>query len=298
MERSMNSFGLTRVNVLRLLFLLLATGVLLPAGASRGAPSGKKTMEKPRRSGFPENYAANKTLRPDRPGTDLTLAIERAWATFSYLPGEFPAARWTARLRNMRDEAYFRRAFSYYRLSLELYEKYRKTLGGLRAERRVTRDPLWWKELERRDTLARRESKEREDYHRRLSLVNRRVFSTLDRIASSALRAERRFLVLRKIAYRRYAIHETNLGRYPSALSILSHYARYPGTEREWPFHYYLGRVYRGLYRAALRHPGVSEDKRKKLLQQGDAHYLNAVELKFGRKSREYSYAQNRIRYR
>ncbi len=215
-------------------------------------------------------------------------AIEQAWSLFPHPAPLYDDAAPIAPGDPVYNEALFRRAVSYYQRAREELADFRGELQRIGALREDVRDPLWWKWLDQDDRYDRVERRIRDRYGLRLINYFRETFATLDRIDQVALRRSPRVLELRKRSYRLYAVNQVALGNFTQALKILERFAGLPGVQNEWPLYYYLSLCYGSEFRRARLNRGVSEYTLRELRRRKNLHRLRAVELKFGRGSKEF----------
>ena len=266
----------------------IALAVMAAPGPELTAQSGRRLLE--------NEYRLFKKRKTGRPTPTVTSAIERRWASFPYLPETLPIIGHNRRTRAAFNYALYRRALSYYELAQEESAKFRKQLNGLQIKRMNIRDRLWWKHIDQASRIDRDDRRLRRRYNQELAGHYRGIFSTLDRIDQESLRKEKRFRSLQRVAYRMYIVHQVAVGNTYPALEILKKYQAFPGSENEWPMHYYLSVCYGVALRQARRDTGVPEHELKRLRRLKNKHLVDAVELKYGRDSVQYDYIYRKVR--
>ena len=222
--------------------------------------------------------------------------VDRAWASFSWLPEVMPVARYSPETNAALDEGLYRRAISIYEAAAVKAAKRTRKLNSLEKERLSLPGGPWWLRVDLGDALDREARRTKRRGARSLAVDYIRVLETLDSIRSGTLRESVRTRTLRQAALRRGAVERLLVGDTLSALKLLEQYRRDPGAEQEWPLHFHLARAYEATFRDARRDRGVSEGDLRRLRRRKNLHLLRAVELRYGLSSIQYDAVWKTVR--
>ena len=224
------------------------------------------------------------------------LDVDRAWASFSWLPEVMPIARHSPEAHAAFDEGLYRRAVTLYEAAARKARIRERDLDRVARLRLALPGGPWWFRIDQGDALDRRVRRTRSRAARSMAADYRQVLETLDNIRSSILRASPRVQLLRQAALRRGALERLLVGDTLIALKLLEEYRRSPSAEQEWPLHFYLARAYSATFLDARRDRGVPEADLRQLRRKKNLHLLRAVELRHGLGSKWYDAVWKSVR--
>ncbi|MBE7438707.1 MAG: hypothetical protein HS115_09665 [Spirochaetales bacterium] len=227
------------------------------------------------------------------PSVLLTQQIEQKWAAIDFLSTD-PV--YTLHTADSWDSAYYRQALSHYELAItthrELKEKqkeYKEHLDFLDMQ-----TPVLWMKADVLDAAARFQRALEQRFLQKLNRHYHDIFTSLSQIRLQE--NQKKAADLQAIAERHYAVGLLFTGHYAAAADILQKYSRRPGVQNEWPLYYYWHLALGGLFAAARKDRGVSDQDLRRLRKDKNDRLREAVRLKFGEDSPQMQFVAGKIR--
>ncbi len=198
--------------------------------------------------------------------------------------------------RSSWDSAYWRKAVQHYIHSKELFEKLKSDLLSLNSQNYSITNGWFWQKEEEDDARRRKISIVKNKAYIKILEDYSFVHNSLAKIRSRNIREHRQFKNLTRIVLRNEIILSINIDDFDRSFQLLQEYKKSDGAIAEWPMHYYLARIYYHKLALARKNRSNSEEVLIDLRRKKNIHFLAMVELRYGKNSREFLYAKEKIR--